>query len=164
MRVVFLWSDQRWHVGMLLLLLLLLFCFHSKVSSWWICFQAPRSPRALHSSHSQLRSVWVGGKTITEREGDFFVVVDVLQRDECIYIPAYLICVELAASNYIDYLLQRQFWHEMVNKIGSICKESSLCPSQRIDISSFLNKKKKKRDSERAVQTTHSQQCGSWRL
>lgn len=60
MRVVFLWSDWRWHVGMLLC------CFHFKVSSWRICFQPPHSPRVFHSSHSQLHSVWVGGEAISD--------------------------------------------------------------------------------------------------
>lgn len=33
---------------------------------------ALRSPRAFHSSHSQLRSICLGGGTITKKEGEYF--------------------------------------------------------------------------------------------
>lgn len=81
MRVVFLQSEWRWHVGMLLLL----FCFQSKVSSWWMCFPAPYSPRAFHSSCSQLHSICPGGGTITEREGEFLAADVYVCDTECVY-------------------------------------------------------------------------------
>ncbi|KAG7241068.1 hypothetical protein INR49_026099 [Caranx melampygus] len=45
--------------------------FPSKVSSWRVCFLALHSPRAFHSSHSQLHSICLGGEPFTEREGGF---------------------------------------------------------------------------------------------
>lgn len=90
MKVVFLRSQWRWHVGMLLL-----FCFQSKVSSWWMCFPAPRSPRVFHSSHRQLHSICLGGGTITGREGEFLGAdVNVCVR-LCIYMH---VCLHLVSS------------------------------------------------------------------
>lgn len=86
MRVVFLRSEWRWHVGMLLLLLL---CFQSKLSSWWMCFPALCSPKAFHSSHRQLHSICLGGKTIAEREGEF-LGADVSVLGMCITIFDFL--------------------------------------------------------------------------
>lgn len=80
MKVVFLRSQRRWHVGMLLL-----FCFQSKVSSWWMCFPALCSPRAFHSSHRQLHSICLGGGTITAREGEFLGADVCVCDTECVY-------------------------------------------------------------------------------
>lgn len=84
-RVVFLWIKQRWHAS------LLLFCFQSKVSSWWMCFRAVCSPRAFNGSHSQLHSICLGRDTISEREGCFF------GTDVCVGVG------DLVSSYHSDY-------------------------------------------------------------